>query len=58
VTFGAATFGGTGELAKRGSVDLNTARRQIDICLEAGVNLLDTANAYSRGTSEEILGRR
>ena len=56
VTFGAATFGATGELAKRGSVDLNTARRQIDICLEAGVNLLDTSNAYSRGKSEEILG--
>ena len=56
VTFGAATFGATGELAKRGSVDLNTARRQIDICLDAGVNLLDTSNAYSRGKSEEILG--
>jgi aryl-alcohol dehydrogenase-like predicted oxidoreductase len=56
VTFGAATFGGAGELARRGSVDLNAARRHIDICLDAGVNLLDTANAYSRGKSEEILG--
>ena len=56
VAFGAAAFGGAGELALRGSVDLNTARRQIGFCLEAGVNLLDTANAYTRGKSEEILG--
>jgi aryl-alcohol dehydrogenase-like predicted oxidoreductase len=56
ITFGAAMFGGTGELAKSGSVDLNTARRQIDICIDGGVNLFDTANAYSRGRSEEILG--
>jgi aryl-alcohol dehydrogenase-like predicted oxidoreductase len=56
VAFGAAAFGGAGELALRGSVDLNTARRQIGFCLDAGVNLLDTANAYTRGKSEEILG--
>ena len=42
--------------AKTGSTDLATARRQIDQCLDAGVNLFDTADIYSDGLSEEILG--
>ena len=57
LTMGTATFGGTGALAVWGDTDVEGARRQIDLCLDAGVNLLDTANAYSTGLSEEILGK-
>jgi aryl-alcohol dehydrogenase-like predicted oxidoreductase len=39
-----------------GSTDVDEARRQVDLCLEAGVNLIDTANVYSAGLSEEIVG--
>ena len=53
---GTMTFGGRGAFAKTGATDVEGARRQIDLCLEAGVNLFDTANIYSRGLSEEILG--
>ena len=56
LTLGTMTFGGRGVFAKTGSTDLATARRQIDQCLEAGVNLFDTADIYSDGLSEEILG--
>jgi aryl-alcohol dehydrogenase-like predicted oxidoreductase len=56
LTLGTMTFGGRGFFAKAGNTDLAGARRQIDLCLEAGVNLADTANAYSLGVSEEILG--
>ncbi len=56
--FGAATFGGQGEFFKAwGATDVAEATRLVDICLEAGVNLFDTANVYSRGMSEEILGQ-
>jgi aryl-alcohol dehydrogenase-like predicted oxidoreductase len=56
--FGAATFGGEGEFFKAwGDTDVAEATRLVDICLEAGVNLFDTANVYSRGRSEEILGQ-
>ena len=37
--------------------DVAEATRLVDICLEAGVNLFDTANVYSQGMSEEILGQ-
>jgi aryl-alcohol dehydrogenase-like predicted oxidoreductase len=58
LSFGAATFGGTNEFFKAwGETDVAEASRLIDICLEAGVNLFDTANGYSDGRSEEILGR-
>jgi aryl-alcohol dehydrogenase-like predicted oxidoreductase len=57
LAMGTATFGATGDLAAWGETDLAGARRQIDICLDAGVNLIDTANAYSAGRSEEIVGR-
>src|SRR6202046_5018782 len=56
--FGAATFGGGSEFFKAwGSTDVAEATRLVDICLEAGVNLFDTADVYSRGLSEEILGQ-
>jgi aryl-alcohol dehydrogenase-like predicted oxidoreductase len=50
------TFGGLGNFASVGSTDLAGAKRQIDMCLAAGVNLIDTADIYSTGRSEEILG--
>ena len=56
LTMGTMTFGGAGNFAKTGNTDLAGARRQIDLCLDAGVNLIDTANVYSRGLSEEIVG--
>jgi len=56
--FGTGTFGGSGEFFKAwGSTDVAEASRLIDICLEAGVNLFDTADIYSHGVSEEILGK-
>lgn len=57
LSFGVATFGGGNEFFRAwGSADVDEARRLIDICLEAGVNLFDTADIYSNGLSEEILG--
>jgi aryl-alcohol dehydrogenase-like predicted oxidoreductase len=56
LTFGTATFGAVGELSKWGSTDAKEARRLLELCVEAGVNLVDTANFYSQGRSEEILG--
>jgi aryl-alcohol dehydrogenase-like predicted oxidoreductase len=52
------TFGGQGGFSKVGATDVTGARRQVDMCLDAGINLFDTANIYSGGESEEILGRR
>ena len=49
LTMGTMTFGGGGNFAKVGASDLDEARRLIDLCLDAGVNLLDTANVYSHG---------
>lgn len=55
--FGAGTFGGSGPLfGNWGTSDATEARRLVDICLEAGVNLFDTADVYSDGASEEVLG--
>jgi aryl-alcohol dehydrogenase-like predicted oxidoreductase len=56
LTLGTMTFGGTGAFADVGSTDVEGARRQIDICLDRGVNLIDTADVYSDGLAEEILG--
>eukprot|EP01136_Pigoraptor_vietnamica_P042181 Opistho-1_new@16027 len=57
LSFGTGTFGGTGLLfGAWGTSDAAEARRLIDICLEAGVNLFDTADVYSNGASEEVLG--
>ena len=57
LTLGTMTFGGKGNFANVGETDVEGARRQIDLCLEAGVTLIDTADVYSDGASEEILGR-
>jgi aryl-alcohol dehydrogenase-like predicted oxidoreductase len=57
LSFGTGTFGGQGPLFSAwGRSGVDEARRLIDICLEAGVNLFDTADVYSNGASEEILG--
>src|SRR5512132_1731292 len=56
LTLGTMTFGGTGDFASVGSTEVAGARRQVDMCLEAGINLFDTADVYSAGASEEILG--
>jgi aryl-alcohol dehydrogenase-like predicted oxidoreductase len=56
--FGTATFGGGGEFFKEwGSTEVAEATRLLDICIEAGVNYFDTADIYSRGLAEEILGK-
>jgi aryl-alcohol dehydrogenase-like predicted oxidoreductase len=58
LSFGTGTFGGGNDFFKAwGSTDVEEARRLIDICLEAGVNLFDTADIYSDGRSEEVLGK-
>ncbi|RKR03512.1 aryl-alcohol dehydrogenase-like predicted oxidoreductase [Kushneria sinocarnis] len=55
-TLGTMTFGGSGRMASLGDTDVAGARRQIDMCIDRGVNFFDTANMYSAGASEEILG--
>jgi aryl-alcohol dehydrogenase-like predicted oxidoreductase len=58
LSFGTGTFGGRGEFFSAwGNSDVAEATRLVDICLEAGVNFFDTADVYSKGASEEILGR-
>jgi aryl-alcohol dehydrogenase-like predicted oxidoreductase len=58
LSFGTATFGGDHPFfSKWGKADVKQASRLIDICIEAGVNLFDTADVYSTGQSEEILGK-
>ena len=57
LTMGALTFGASGVFAKVGTTDLTDATRQVDRALDAGVNMLDTADAYSGGASEEIVGQ-
>ena len=56
LSFGTMTLGGEGRFAAMGNVQAEEARRSW-ICLEAGVNLFDTADIYSSGRSEEVLGR-
>ena len=58
LSFGAATFAGKGEFFKEwGTSDVAEATRLVDICLDAGINFFDTADIYSRGASEEVLGK-
>ncbi len=58
LSFGTATFGGGNDFFKAwGNSTAEEATRLVDICLEAGVNLFDTADVYSQGVSEEILGK-
>ncbi|CAN7201200.1 aldo/keto reductase [Phenylobacterium sp. LjRoot225] len=54
-SFGAMTFGGAGMFAGIGDTKGSDAKRQIDMCLDAGVNLFDTADMYSAGQSEAVL---
>ncbi|TQX85405.1 MULTISPECIES: aldo/keto reductase [Rhizobium] len=56
ITMGTMTFGGVGWAKTVGDLGVNEARRLVDICVDAGVNLIDTADAYSQGVCEEILG--
>ncbi len=56
LTMGTMTFGGTGGFAKIGNVSLEEVRRLIDLVADAGVNLIDTADIYSAGASESLIG--
>src|SRR3954447_23486611 len=53
LTMGTMTFGGSQQV---GHTDQAAATRQIDLCLDAGINLLDTANVYNAGVSEQMIG--
>jgi aryl-alcohol dehydrogenase-like predicted oxidoreductase len=57
LSFGTGTFGGGNEFFKAwGDTNVKDATRMVDIAYEAGINLLDTADIYSQGLSEEIVG--
>ncbi|WP_233850414.1 aldo/keto reductase [Paraburkholderia sp. HD33-4] len=57
LSFGTGTFGGKGEFFQAwGATDVAEARRLIDICFDAGVTMFDTADIYSKGASESVLG--
>ncbi|TKC91210.1 aldo/keto reductase [Trinickia terrae] len=57
LSFGTGTFGGKGEFFEAwGATDVAEARRLIDICFDAGVTMFDTADIYSKGASESVLG--
>ena len=58
LTFGTGTFGGQTDFFKPwGASDVKEATRMVDICLDGGVTMFDSADVYSQGQSEEILGR-
>ncbi|TDE11324.1 aldo/keto reductase [Dyadobacter psychrotolerans] len=58
LSFGTGTFGGGGEFFKAwGNTQVDEASRMVHLCLDAGLTLFDTANVYSQGLSEEILGK-
>ena len=57
ITLGTMGFGGTGWASPVGHIDVEGARKQIGLARDAGVNLFDTADVYSSGLSEEILGQ-
>ena len=56
ITLGTMGFGGTGWATPVGQIDVEGARRQIGLARDAGVNLIDTADVYSNGLAEEIVG--
>jgi aryl-alcohol dehydrogenase-like predicted oxidoreductase len=56
LTLGTMTFGGSGKFRDVGTTDVEGARRQISMALDAGVNMIDTADVYSDGAGEEVLG--
>ncbi len=57
LSFGTMTLGGEGRFAAMGNVQVEEARRLLEISIEAGVNLIDTADMYSFGKSEEVVGK-
>jgi aryl-alcohol dehydrogenase-like predicted oxidoreductase len=58
LSFGTATFGGGNDFFKAwGNTEVREANRLVNLCLDAGVNLFDTANVYSNGMAEEIFGK-
>src|SRR5688572_24876304 len=56
-SFGTATFGGVDFFKSWGDTDAKAATHLVDICLEAGLNMFDTADVYSKGKSEEVLAQ-
>ncbi|MGH6877271.1 MAG: aldo/keto reductase [Rhizomicrobium sp.] len=56
LTLGTGTFGGNAGMAAWGSTDASEATRLVDICLEHGLTMFDSADIYSRGAAEEVLG--
>ncbi|MEM6891479.1 MAG: aldo/keto reductase, partial [Pseudomonadota bacterium] len=56
ITMGTFTFGGQGAFGQTASQGVEDARRLVDVSVDHGVNMFDTANMYSTGLSEEILG--
>jgi aryl-alcohol dehydrogenase-like predicted oxidoreductase len=57
LSYGTGTFGGVGDIFRAwGTTEVDEARELVDICLEAGLNMFDTADIYSSGRSEEVLG--
>lgn len=57
LSLGTATFGGTNGFEGWGHTQVEEATRMVNLCLDAGVNMFDTADVYSKGLSEEILGK-
>lgn len=57
LTLGTGTFGGSHGFEGWGHTGVSTATRMIDMCLDAGLNMFDTADMYSRGLAEDILGK-
>src|SRR5882762_12000972 len=58
LSFGTATYGGGNDFFKAwGATQVDEAKRLVNLCLDAGVSLFDTANVYSHGAAEEILGK-
>src|SRR5690349_17201791 len=56
LTMGTMTFGGVGWAKMVGDLGVAQAKKMIDMCIDAGINLIDTANVYSNGESENIIG--
>lgn len=57
IILGTVPFGGRAEFGKCGSVDVPQAKRMFDIAFDAGVNMVDTADLYSHGLAEEVVGQ-
>lgn len=57
LTLGTGTFGGSHGFEGWGHTGVEEAARMVDMCLDTGLNMFDTADMYSRGLSEEILGK-